>query len=505
MKCSQITRIVMGYCFVVMSQQLQAQSAEIDSLFNSEVQQFAFNGNVLITEKGKIVYDHSFGYADVEGARLLNENSCFHLASVSKTITSTVILQLKDKGKLRLDDPVIKYLPDFPYPAITIRHLLSHTSGLPDFQIFEALHREDTGRIFSNEDLIPALKRYDRPMPAPGEKWSYSNTGYALLALVVERISGMTFPAYLEKYIFKPAGMQHTYVQTSLLPVNDTGRTVNYDFPSYNPSRLKRVSSMPHLRIPSVILGGIYGPGNVVSNTGDLLRFDEALYNGKLLKPATLEEAFTPARLNNGEKAAMGWGNGVSWYGLGWQILQDSSMGKVVWHTGGAPGMVTVFMRNLTRRQTVIVLDNVTHRKVHEDGMNTLYLLNKKQLPSPGKSSLAAIYVKALLKDGAEHAITVFNDLKSDTAHYYLDEMEMNIRGLEMLFDGQQQAGVEVLRLNTLLFPLSWNVYDSYAEALSFTGKKEDAVIMYRKSIRMNPDNKGGKEALEKIIAARSK
>jgi CubicO group peptidase (beta-lactamase class C family) len=492
-----------GICLIGLWLMLRAGAQDtvhqLDSFFTALYQDATLNGNVLVTENDRPVYRRSFGYAQVQDSLPNTEETRFHLASVSKIFTATAILQLKDKGRLRLDDPVVQYLPGFPFAGITIRHLLSHTSGLPDFQVFEVPHSEDTGRIFTNADLVPAIKRYNRPMPAPGEKWSYSNTGYALLALVVEKLSGLSFPDYARQYIFRPAGMLHTYIQTSLLQVTDRERAIPYDYFIYAPYRLKAVADIPRYRIPSVILGAIIGPGNVVSTTGDLWRFDQALYKGRLLQPATLEEAFTPAKLNNGQPAAMGWGNGQSYYGLGWMILRDTAMGKVVWHSGGAAGMVTVFLRNITRHQTVTVLDNVTHRNIHGDGVNALYLLN--HLPvATGKKSLAALYVQALFKQGADFATVRYNELKADTAQYYMDERELNTYGLELLWNGQPQLALEALQLNTLLYPASWNVYDSYAEALWQNGKKEEAIAMYRKSIQMNPDNKGGKEALQKIL-----
>lgn len=470
----------------------------LDSLFTTLYENVAFNGNVLIVEKGQTVYRHSFGFANVEDSLKNTDETRFHLASVTKIFTSTAILQLKESGKLQLDRPVVSYLPDFPFANITIRHLLSHTSGLPDYQIFEAPHAADTNKIFANADLIPALQQFKQPLPAPGEKWSYSNTGYGILALIIEQVSGMSYQNYLQKNIFKKAGMVNTYLQTSLIPVQDANRSVNYDFHYYEPEALIRVDAIKANRIASIILDGIFGPGNIVSTTGDLLRFDEALYNGKLLKPATLNEAFTPARLNNGELVRMGWSTGASYYGLGWKILQDDSLGKIVWHSGGAAGMVTVFMRNLTRHQVVILLDNVTHRNVHGDGIRAMYMLNHKNLPAD-KKSLAGGYVRVLFKKGVDAAATKFNELKADTANFYMDERELNWYGLELLWNGARDLGLEALKINTLLYPGSWNVYDSYAAALLLNGHKQEAVVMYKKSIAMNPDNRGGREALERI------
>jgi CubicO group peptidase (beta-lactamase class C family) len=474
--------------------QLQLHAQSVDSLFTTLYENYAFNGNVLIAEKGHAIYSHSFGFANVEDSLKNSEATRFHLASVSKIFTSTAILQLKEAGKLKLDAPVVEYLPDFPIPAITIRHLLSHTSGLPDFQVFEAPHAADTSKIFSNADIIPALKGWKQPLPAPGERWSYSNTGYAVLSLVIEKLSGMHYQDYLQQHIFKRSGMTNTYIQTALIPVPDASRATWYDFHYYAPGELIRVDAIKSNRIATVILGGIIGPGNIVSTTGDLLRFDEALYAGKLLKPATLAEAFTPTRLNNGEQAT----TGNSYYGLGWMILRDTSMGKIVWHSGGAAGIVTVFMRNITRHQLVILLDNVTHRNVHGDGVRAMYMLNHKTLKMD-KKSLAAGYVQVLFKKGVDAAMTKFNQLKDDTAHFYMDERELNWYGLELLWNGGKALGLEALKINTLLYPGSWNVYDSYAQALLLNGHKQEAVVMYEKSIAMNPDNRGGREALEQI------
>ncbi|MDB5146550.1 MAG: hypothetical protein JWQ57_570 [Mucilaginibacter sp.] len=493
-------------CFLLMlfngiTNVLQAQdkSVRLDSLFTSLFKQHEFNGNVLVAEKGNVVYRHSFGYADA-GSKLLNtDQTAFNLASVSKTFTAVAILQLKQTGKLRLDDPFVKYFPDFPWRQITIRHLLSHTSGLPDYQIFEKPYSENHEKIYSLNDLIPALKNDKRGLLfKTGERYSYSNTGFGLLALLVEKLSGMKFPDYLAKYIFKPAGMAHTYIETPLLPVADKNRAQRYEFLSYSPGQLKRIDSVKGDRIEAVILGAIIGPTAVVSTTGDLLKFDEALYNGKLLKQQMLDEAFVPALLNNGDKAAAGWANTKSYYGLGWMILQDSTYGKVVWHSGGSSGVVTVFLRNIARKQTVVVLDNVTHRGLHPEGLNAFYILNNGNIYH-GKRSLAKEYVITLHQKGADAAAVLFNELKADTSHYFMDEKELNRLSYNLMNDGFLNEALEAFKLNTLLYPGSFNTYDSYAEALAGAGKKEEAIKMYEKSIALNPQNEGGKKVLNQL------
>ena len=256
----------------------QSRLLHIDSLVDWHFANSELSGNILIAQKGAIFYQKSLGLADVPNRVPLDEQSAFELASVSKLFTSVAILQLKQKGKLRLDDPVKKYLPMFRYPQITIRHLLSHTSGLADFQMLEKPYATDTSKIFTIADLVPAINQSDDAVRFnPGEKWSYSNSGYGLLALIVEKVSGLPFPSYLTRYIFQPTGMKHTYASSPLLKVADAHRVKGYDYPNYAPWLRHRIDSLPRNRIELHNLGGILGPSNVVSTTGDLLLFDRAL------------------------------------------------------------------------------------------------------------------------------------------------------------------------------------------------------------------------------------
>jgi len=498
-----INILIMVICILPDAGTLYAQNmaGRIDSLLTTLNKRYELSGNVLVAADGKVVYKHSFGYADLANKVLNSDSSAFILASLAKPFTAVAILQLEEKGKLKLDDVVSKYLPDFPYNTITVRQLLSHTSGLTDLQIFENPYKADTNKIFSNADIIPAIRADRNALIAqPGEKFSYSNAGYGILALMVEKITGISFQDYLRKLVFAPAKMNHTYIRSKLIDQNpgDRNRTKNYDFPSYAPNRLLVADSMKKHKIELINLGGILGPDAVVSTTGDLLRFDQALYGSKLLRESTLREAFTPVKLNNGQNATGGWGK-IAWYsGLGWMILRDRTNGKIVFHPGGNTGAVTILLRNLTRHQTVVVLDNVTHRGVHGTGVDILNLLNSRAIISD-KQSLAKIYANRLFEKGIDYATSRFNELKNDTAHYFMDERESNNLGYDLLNDGHHADGVAVLRLNTLLYPNSWNAYDSYAEALSLVGKTEEAIAMYQLSIKMNPGNLGEKKMLKKL------
>ena len=167
-------------------------SLKLDSFFHTLDTYNQINGNVLIAANG-IIYKKSFGFADIENGTPNTDSTAFTLASVSKVFTSAAILQLRDKGKLKLDDHIIKYFPDFPYPDITVRNLLSHTSGLPDYNLYEDQIKENPNKIFTNQDLLPSLKLWKQPLSfTPGDKWEYSNTNFCLLALLVEKAVRLT-------------------------------------------------------------------------------------------------------------------------------------------------------------------------------------------------------------------------------------------------------------------------------------------------------------------------
>lgn len=481
-----------------------AVSHQLDSFFQSVYEYSQINGNVLVTQEGVIAYKHSFGYADFVGKKPNTDSSGFTLASISKVFTSTAILQLRDKGSLKLDDLVLKYFPDFPYPDITIRHLLSHTSGLPDYDIYREQMEKNPNKVFSNNDLMPSLKMWNKPLNfKPGEKWQYSNTNFCLLALLVEKLSGLTFQDYLQKNIFKPSKMYNTYFQSGFVHKGNKNGVVNHDYPFLYSSKFENVDSLKKYRWRLYNLSGFVGQGNIITTTEDLLKFDRILYTGKILKLSTLNEAYTPTKLNKGENISSDLGGNKASYGLGWFILDDTSAGKIVGHTGGQPGGLSIFLRNIEKKQTVIMFDNAFNKSLYGNGVNAVAILNNKPV-NIRKKSLIQEYGSALVEKGIDAAFCKFEELRADSTHYYVSEDDMNQLGLELLYDGlfeeHNELSLEVLKLNILLFPNGFNTYDSYGEALAKVGKKEEAVFMYKKSLELNPENKAGKKVLDGLL-----
>jgi CubicO group peptidase (beta-lactamase class C family) len=477
----------------------QTASQDLGNYFSDLGNRGELNGNVLVAEKGKILYQGSFGHADFENGRLNSVDSEFNIASISKTFTAIAILQLKEKGRIALDDKFAKYFPDFPYPAITIRQLLSHSSGLSDTDlanIFTGFSAKHPGRVLTNNDLVALLHEAKIPLKLqPGEKWWYCNLGFQLLALLVEKVSGEAFSDYLAKHIFRPAKMDHTYLKTARINRADSpALSQNYDYPfTFSAQRVRFTAERSYYN------DALFGHSNIVTTTADLLRYDTALYDGTLLSNDTLEEALTASKLKSGELNKVwlnlgGMGNALQ--GLGWFIFEDTSAGKIVWHTGGMPGCATIFLRNLTRRQTVVLLDNTNSEALYRKGLSAMNILNAKPILTFQKS-LAKIYGRALAEKGADYAAVRLNELRADSVNYKLTENEMNNMAYEMLEHGFGVQALETFKINTFLYPESDNVYESYAEALAKLGKKAEALTMVRKSLQLNPANEDAKKLLE--------
>src|SRR6187549_1476803 len=324
-----------------------SQQEKFDSLF---FPQKDFSGVVLIAEKGKPIYQKAFGYREFVDQIPLQTSDIFELASVSKQFTAMIIMMLKENGLLNYDDSVSKYL-EIPYKEITIRHLLTHTSGLPDYQDIMDKYW-DKSKVAGNPDCIEYLNKYAPPKHfEPGEKYEYSNTGYMLLASIAEKASGKDFIEMCRKWIFSKLKMKSTDIRT----LEEKKATKNFAIGHiYVEERVKyvRADSFPSSNY-TIWLGNRKGPGRISSTAADLLKWDNALYTEKLVRQSTLQDAFTPMKLNDGS---------FSNYGFGWSLRTDPTSGRIVSHNGDNPGYKTQITRYIDKKKTLIVLNNNAHR-----------------------------------------------------------------------------------------------------------------------------------------------
>jgi CubicO group peptidase (beta-lactamase class C family) len=323
-----------------------SHAQNIESIVDSFARADQFSGVVLFAEKGRVVFEKAYGFKEFADKSALKKSAIFELASVSKQFTAMAIMILQEKGKLSFDDSVSQYL-DIPYKGITIRHLLNHTSGLPDYQAIMDRYW-DKSKVAGNEDILAYLNKYQPPILfEPNNKYKYSNTGYVLLASIVEKASGTDFIEFCRKEIFKKIGMKDTDIRT----LEEKKSTKNFAIGHiYVPAKeaFIRADSFPSSNY-TIWLGNRKGPGRISSTAADLLKWDQALYTQQLIKQSTLDEAFTPAELNNGT---------ISNYGFGWDIKTDGDGNKYVSHNGDNPGYKTQIIRFLNNKKTLIVLCN---------------------------------------------------------------------------------------------------------------------------------------------------
>jgi len=288
-----------------------------------------------VGNNGKIIYERYFGYSNKERNIPLNQNSSCQLASISKTFTSTAVLYLYEHKYLDINDLVQHYLPEFPYPNITIKMLLNHRSGIPDYTKWVPRYDDDSRTPISNEKVMALMAQH---VPAlefrPNTRFKYCNTNFAVLARIVEKITEMSFYDFMAKYIFQPLGMQHTFI--------------------YNPSKgLPPNATISYkrnwVREPDMFADGVYGDKGVYSTTEDMFRWDQSFYQDKLLSNEVIELAYGPCSF---EKP------GIKNYGLGWRMLCYPSGSKIIYHNGWWHGNNTSFYRFIKDNMTIVVLGN---------------------------------------------------------------------------------------------------------------------------------------------------
>ena len=305
----------------------------LDSFYATQVRA-GFNGSVLLGYKGKIMYERYFGWGDREHQVPLCADCAGQLASVSKTFTGTAVMYLYQHKYLDINDPVQHYIPDFPYPALTLKMLLSHRSGLPDYTHWAADYCDQKTPI-NNVQMLQMMAKYKPALEfKPDTRFKYSNTNFAVLARVVEVVSEMPFKDFMRRYIFDQLGMQHTFVFDPATPV-PAGTTVSYKF--------------NWMREPIMFADGVYGDKGIYSTVRDMYRWDQSFYNHTLLDEATQQLAYTGY---SNEKA------GIKNYGLGWRMLNYPDGGKIIYHNGWWHGNNTSFYRLVQDDFTIIVLGN---------------------------------------------------------------------------------------------------------------------------------------------------
>jgi CubicO group peptidase (beta-lactamase class C family) len=342
-----------------------------DSYMKAESSLYGFNGNVLVSKNGSVIYQNSFGYADYATKTALNKNSVFDCGSIAKEFTAMGILLLKDKGLISYSDSLRKFFPQLPYINVTIQQLLTHTSGMPDgFALVERYF--DHGKTANNDDLIGLLEsKKPALLFTPGKNVMYSGTAFNLLASIIEKISGQSYETYMNEQVFKPLNMTHTHVATGHRSVqNIPGYANGY---LYSDSLHKYLPAESQQTGWTTYLAGITGEGMIVTTTGDLFTWDRALKNHTLLTEATQQEMLSSQAEKKFPAVSFGYG----------MIVGKNEFGNYNFHNGYYPGYLSMHLHYMNDDLTVIVLsNNESQADFVADGLAAIALNKPIILPS---------------------------------------------------------------------------------------------------------------------------
>lgn len=323
------------FLFVSVSAWAQ-KSQTLDSLFGEYIQKQAFAGTVLIAEKGKILYQKAFGWRDLALKDSLKLTTPMPLASIAKTFTGAALVLLHHRKQISYDQTVQHYLTDFPYPTITLRHLVYHTGGLPSFL-------ENTLDSLVVYDHHALLKWLIQAPPAllsqPGTRYEYSNLGYCVLACVIEKVTGMSYDAFLQAHIFSPLHMRHSFV---------AGHGKGKEPPALTYGKTWALKEKN--------VGAYLGAIGVYSSAIDLYSFDQALYTSVLLPSSVWKESFKMGTFDNDSivNQSFGWRH--------WRMKDNELFNRGDWS-----GIRTIFYRDLEKRRCIIVLANKNTEKESSD------------------------------------------------------------------------------------------------------------------------------------------
>lgn len=402
----------------------------LDSFFKTLYENGMFNGAVAVKKKGELILKKGYGTANFDMNTPFLSQTAMEIASVSKQFTALAILLLEQEGKLHLEDTLQNFFgDDFPYLNVSVQHLISHTSGLPDYEDYFQKNW-DTTKIAYNKNIVNYLKK-SKPkiINEPGKKYHYSNTGYILLAEIVQEVSGKELNIFLKENVFDVANMS----ETSFYDRDDIWTLKDYA-PGYQIDPLTCQYERPENLFGKYyyyFLSGRLGSGRLSSSVDDLIKWDRILYSDSLLSDKGKKLAFKayPAE------------DDASDYGFGWHVVENDSIGKVVFHTGSWAGNLAYIKRYLTDKSLVIILNNTYSPYMKQIRMAVDAYLMGKPLVIPERIGVELLRKEICNLD--KSIVLDWYNLHSDT--------DWNIKDLKTLSQQYQLIGDDKAALVEIL------------------------------------------------------
>lgn len=458
--------ILIGVLFFAIDSSAQDRIKKIDSLVSFCQDNGMFNATILVAEGGKIIYHRSVGMGDFEKEVPLDLNTAFCLGSISKQFTAFGIMLLKEQGKLEYSDTVGKIFPELPkyMHNITLKNLMQHTSGL------RRTHYGDedglrNGQIFQN--LVNAKE--DALLFEPGTDFSYSNSGYMLLAMIIEKIAGQSFEYFLQQEVWSPLGMTNTFVMSA----DDYGKkhyAVGYDGFG-NKSDFNVLT---------------YGSNGIYSTAEDLFRWTQSLTTN-LLIPFEKKAALWKPAISNDGKLLVDNSREHTWnYGFGMFVYKDELEG-LIGHSGAFGGFLNLMNKDLTNNREVIVLNNNGRLlPVHEFGNAVHNILRREPYTLPKVS--IDFELRKTNYDDIEGAIRHYHELKQThpSKYKFNNEWELNALGYALMADDRMDDAIKIFKLLISEFPDRPNPRDSLGEAYYLNGQYELSIKSYKKALEID-------------------
>lgn len=478
----KVLLIIVFFLFntAIFSQEIEKK---VDALINREMFERKIPGlQIAVVQNGKIVLKKSYGLANVQDSIPVKNHSVFAINSITKVFTAVAVMKLSEEGKLNLSDPVSKYLDIFPASwdhSVTIKHLLTHTSGLPDMLKILDQSTGSVGSLKNEEGVWEKLKGL--PMDfKPGDRFSYNQTNAYLLGKLIDKFSGKPFAEYFFDYQFKPSGMKSTVFGDSRDVIRSFSPTYfwrkNIDGKVLeNPILINNYYEFPYFRRTAAGLN---------STAEDMASWVVALQNEKLLNRSSLEVMWSPSVFNNGKTTP---------WSLGWGMNKFRKEHRAVGMSGGGRAAFLLYPED---NLSVIVLTNLSGSYPEDFLEEIAGIYNPEIVKADPITNLRV----ELRKIGFENAVPFSKKEMKKNPLFVPNEFEINEWAYRLMSKEQNAQALEFFKLNVYLFPESWNAYDSYGEILLKSGDKAKAVEMYKKSIVLNPENQNGKAILKRLL-----
>ncbi|HLA68815.1 MAG TPA: serine hydrolase [Bacteroidota bacterium] len=462
----------------------QTKPELIDSLLKVCVANGQFNGSALVAEDGTVIFKKGYGMANFDWGIPNAPDTKHRIASITKQFTATLIMQLVEKNKIKVGEKITTYLPDYRKDTgdkVTVHHLLTHTSGIPNYTSLPGFWSDSTRNPYSIEYLIKNFCSGDLEFE-PGSKYNYCNSGYVLLGAIIEKVTGKPYVQMLEENILKPVGMKNSGIEDeSFILAN---RSYGY---------LKNAGQ--RVRDPYFRMQNAWAAGAMYSTVEDLYRWDQALYfDDKLLTRKSKSVYFAP-HIESGGGGFYAYGWGIAKYALG----QSPDSVTAIVHTGGLNGYNTIILRVPETKDLVVLFNNSGPAPLGGMCKAILGILHGKPFLPP-KLGIVDTLMATTVTEGVEAAVKRYGVLKSTAEEKYdFAEVQLNVLGYQLLALKRVKDAIRILQLNVELFPEAFNTYDSLGESYMIDGQKELAIKNYAKSLELNPGNSGAITMLKRI------